>query len=177
MEVKIDISKFKILEDFFQDLSDMDQKKIFMMSFRKAAKPLIEAAKRNAPLGKNRMIGKVPHLRGQLKRSIGSIELPQNTSIFIGSRLRGQSYNKGWYAHLVENGTKERFWRKQSLRKRKNTVERGSSAGKSTGRVMATHFFENAFNQTWVQVSEAIESEWYNEIEKMIIRTDKKLSQ
>jgi HK97 gp10 family phage protein len=176
MEVKVDISKFKILEDFFQDLSQMDQKKIFMASFRKAAKPLIIAAKTNAPLGKNRMIGKIPHLRGQLKRSIGSIEMPDKTSIFVGSRLRGASYNKGWYAHFLEEGTKERRWRKQSFRKGRNIIQRGSAAGKSTGRVRATHFFENAFNQTWDQVSGAIEDQWYNEIERLVIRTDKKLS-
>lgn len=164
MEVKVDISKFKILEDFFQDLSAMDQKKIFMASFRRAAKPLILEARKNAPLGQNRMIGKIPHLRGQLKRSIGSIEMPENTSIFVGSRLRGQSYNKGWYAHLLEEGTKERSWRRK-----------GTRSGKSTGRVMATHFFENAFNSTWDQVSEALSGEWYNEIERHIIRTNKKL--
>lgn len=169
MEVKVDISKFKILEDFFQDLSVMDQKKIFMASYRKAAKPLIEAAKRNAPLGKNHMEGKIPHLRGQLKRSIGSIELPNNNSIFVGSKLQGASYNKGWYAHLLENGTKERTWKKTSIRK-------GASVHKSTGKTPATHFFENSFNQTWDQVSGALENEWYNEIERRIIRTQNKLS-
>jgi HK97 gp10 family phage protein len=177
MEVKLKSDQLKVLEDFFQDLSVIDQKKVFMASFRKAAKPMIIAAKKNAPMGQNHMIRKIPHIAGQLKRSIGTVEIPKNTSILVGAKLAGQPHNKGWYAHFLENGTKERVWRKQSFRKQKNIKERGSRSGKSTGRTPATHFFENAWNSTKDEVFGTIENEWYNEIDKLILRTNRKMKQ
>jgi len=177
MEVKIKTEKIKILKDFFDDLSQVNQNKVFMSAFRRASKPLITAAKRNAPMGKNHMIRKIPHIAGQLKRSIGTVEMPTTTSILVGAKLAGQPYNKGWYAHFLENGTKERVWRKQSLRKQKNVIQRGSGAGKSTGRTPPTHFFENAFNATKDEVFGTIENEWYNEIDRLITRTNRKIKQ
>ena len=96
MEAKIDTSQLKILEDFFEGLSSVDQTKVFMASFRRAAKPLIAAAKATAP-----------RRTGNLMRSIGAIGMPKEIAIMVGAKLP-----KGWHGHIVEGGTGERFRRK-----------------------------------------------------------------
>jgi HK97 gp10 family phage protein len=147
MEVKIDTGQVRILEDFFNSLSYTDQRKIFLAGFRRAAKPLIAAAKIN-----------VPKRTGTLMRSIGSIEVPQEIAIIVGAKKAGRY--KGWHGHLVENGTKERVRRKNKG---------------STGKMPATHFFENSYNATKEQVFDTIEKEWHNEIYRQIIRINRRL--
>ena len=49
MDVTVDTSQIKILQDFFDDLSRQDQKKIFTHGYRRAARPLVAAAKALAP--------------------------------------------------------------------------------------------------------------------------------
>jgi hypothetical protein len=63
MEVKVDTSQIKVLQDFFLSLSAIDQAKVFMGSYRKASRPLVEAIK-----------ARVPRLTGNLYRSIGTVE-------------------------------------------------------------------------------------------------------
>ncbi|HLO59826.1 MAG TPA: HK97 gp10 family phage protein [Bacteroidales bacterium] len=148
MEVSIETGQLKVLEDFFQELSNADQRKIFIAAYRKASKPIIAAAQAGAP-----------EKSGRLKKSIGSIEIPKDIAILVGAKKSGKY--KGWHGHLVENGTKMRY--------------RRSKKSASTGRVLGTHFFEEAFNRTEGQAYDAIEQEWYQAIDKMIIRTNKKL--
>jgi HK97 gp10 family phage protein len=143
MEINIDVSQIKVLEDFFQGLSTIDQTKIFMSGFRKAAKPLVDMAKADAP---NRT--------GKLMNSFGTIEMPQNVSIMVGAKL-----NKGWVGHLVENGTMERF------RKTKKMAP--------TGKLTGQHFFENAFNMVEEGMYDKMAEEWYNAIDRFIIKTNK----
>lgn len=146
MEISINIDQIKILEDFFKDLSTTDQRKIFLAGFRKAAVPLVARAKADSP-----------YRRGTLRKSIGTVAVPNDIAILVGARKAGTF--KGWHGHFVENGTVERF--------------RKSKHNAFTGRVLGTHFFENAFNETQEQVYGAIEQEWYNEIDKFIIRTNR----
>ncbi len=148
MEVQIKTDQIKVLEDFFQGLSNIDQRKIFMASFRRAARPLIAAARAGAP-----------QRTGKLRKSIGSVEVPNEIAILVGAKLSG-TY-KGWHAHFIENGTAERFRRKKG--------------GAPTGKVTATHFFENAYNATEQEMFSNIEKEWHEEIDRFIIRTNKKL--
>lgn len=148
MEVTIKTDQLQILEDFFNDLSAANQRKIFIEGFRKASIPLIAAAKSNAP-----------HRRGILRKSIGTVAIPNEIAILVGAKKSG-TY-KGWHGHLVENGTVERF--------------RKTKQGATTGKVIGTHFFEQAFNQTQEQVYSTIENEWYNAIDKFIVKTNKKL--
>lgn len=150
MQVNIDISKFKVLDDFFKDLSVMDQKKIFISAYRKAAKPLVQASKTN-----------VPKRTGKLFRSIGTVENPNEISILVGAKLAGLSKNKGWHGHFTENGTAIRIRKK------------GNYAGKSTGRVDGVHWFERAFEATSEKMYDTIASEWYNEIDRVIQKTVK----
>jgi len=147
MEVTVDTSQIQILEDFFNDLSNADQRKIFMAAYRKAAKPLVMAAKST-----------VPYRTRTLLRSIGTVEVPQEIAILVGAKKSGQY--KGWHGHLVESGTVERFRKK---------------SGGATGKMPVSHFFENAYNATEDQVFGTIEKSWYDEIDKFILKTNKRL--
>jgi hypothetical protein len=145
MDVTIDISEIKVLETFFDNLSTMDQKKIFTAAYRKAARPLVTAVKNAAP-----------YRRGIVRKSIGTVEIPDRVAILVGARLAGA--NKGWAARFTEGGTAERTRKK----------------GGSTGKVTATHWFENTYNMMEDQVYDTIANEWYNEIDKYIAKVNKK---
>jgi hypothetical protein len=147
MEVTIKTDQIKVLEDFFQGLSTVDQRKIFISAYRKASKPIIAAA-----------VAGAPSRSGRLKKSFGTIEIPKDIAILVGAK-KGGKY-KGWHGHLVENGTVARF--------------RKSKKNASTGRVIGLHYFEQAFNQTEGQAYAAIEQEWYQAIDNYIVRTNKK---
>lgn len=146
MEVQVNTSQLDILEDFFSDLRTVDQRRIFIASFRRASKPLITAARAGAP-----------RRTGALMKSIGTVEVPNEVAILVGAKKSG-TY-KGWHGHLVENGTKERFRR----------------SGAATGKVIGSHFFERAYNATEQQMFGSIEDEWYKAIDDCIIRTNKRL--
>lgn len=145
MNVELKTGQLAVLNDFFRGLSTIDQRKVFAEGFRKSAKPLVDVAKANVPVGRT----------GNLKRSIGTMMLSGGIGIMVGT-LRQR---KGWHGHLVESGTNER------VRK----------SGGATGRMPATHFFERAFETTKEQVYSTIEEEWYKAIDNVIIRTNKKL--
>lgn len=159
MEVSIDGSDLKVLEDFFDSLGRKDQRKVLMTSYRKAVKPLLSAAKGSVP--KSPLMG--------LYRSLGTTEVPGETSIFVGSKTNTQTLrqshginriSKVWYAHLVELGTGQRHWRRKSH--------------KSTGAMPASHFWENSLAATEDQVFDIAGKEWYDEVERFIVRTNKK---
>jgi len=171
MEVKINISQIQVLENFFQDLSVSNQKKIFTSAYRKAAKPLIQAAQSTVPVA-----------RGNLYRSIGAIENPNDISILVGARLAGKTDSKGWHGHFTENGTVDRTFKavKNSIHpiKSKGNVigYYRTKAGdqQRTGRINAVHWFENAYNATEEKVYDKIAEEWYIEIDRVIQRLNKK---
>ena len=146
MELNIDTYNLKVLENFFKDLSLVNQRKVFLAAFKKAAKPLIMAVKIGVPVGKT----------GVLRRSVGAIAIPREIAIIVGTRLGGRI--KGWYGHFMENGTMER-WRK---------------SGASTGRIIAKPFFEPAFDRTEQQMYNSIEGHWHKEIDRLITRVNKK---
>lgn len=148
MEVSIDTSQIQVLEDFFEGLSNLDQRRIFLASFRKAARPLVSAAKSNSPVN-----------TGNLSRSFGTLAVPGEIAIIVGAK-KGGGY-KGWHAHLVENGTVARF--------------RKTKGNAPTGRIRGTHFFEEAFNQTQQEMYSTIEQDWLEEIDKFIIKTNRRI--
>jgi len=161
MEVTVDTSQIKVLQDFFDDLSRQDQKKIFTHGYRRAARPLVAMAKVTAPIGRPRMIKGKLHMPGTLMRSVGTIEVPDEVAILVGAKLSGA--NKGWYGRFIEGGTKVRF------RNRKN------KNGGTTGRMTASHWFENAYNATEKQVYDSIDYEWYKAIDMCITRVNRRL--
>jgi|WetSurMetagenome_2_1015567.scaffolds.fasta_scaffold426044_2 HK97 gp10 family phage protein len=159
MDVSINTSKIKVLQDFFNDLSEIDQRKVFMASYRKAAKPLVAKAKAESP-----------HKTGQLMRSIGTIEYPQNVSIMVGAKLAGGAKKSGWYGNILEVGSYkvgERFRKKYKGKLLKTPA--------STGRLVATHFFENAYNSVQEEMYNTMAQEWYSAIDSKINSVNKKL--
>jgi hypothetical protein len=157
MDVSIDTNQVKVLQDFFNDLSTIDQRKIFMSAYRKAVKPLVSAAKANAP-----------NKTGQLRRSVGTIEKPDDVAIIVGAKLTGGNKKSGWYGNILEVG---------SYRVGERFRKRGKFAANraSTGVLKATHWFEEAWDATEKQVYDTIDQEWYTAIDNMIIRVNKKL--
>lgn len=181
MEVSIDGSDLKVLEDFFDSLGRKDQRKVLMASYRKAVKPLLSVARGTVP--KTSLMG--------LYRSLGTEEVAGDTAIFVGSKMNTQTIrreygrnliSKVWYAHLVELGTGQRSWRRaRKVRKGfyKGQMRGGGDSafghfGKSTGAMPASHFWENALNATEDQVFNIAGKEWYDEIERFINRTNKR---
>ena len=145
MEIKVDNRELLMLEDFFQGLSTINQRKIFNAGFRRAAKPLVAAAKANSPFD-----------TGTLRKSFGTIQIPSEIAIIVGAKKSGRY--KGWHGHLVENGTVERF----------------RKLGGTTGKVRGTHFFEAAYEQTQEGMFQEMEKAWYEEIDRFIIRVNKR---
>ena len=146
MELTIKTDKIKILEDFFENLGTMDQRKIFTAGFKKGAKPMIATAKAG-----------IKDRSGNLRKSIGSAMLFNTSAIIVGARKFGG--HKGYHGHLIENGTETRF--------RKS----GGATGKSEG----THFFETAYDLTKDKMFDSVQQEWYDSIERFIVSTNKRL--
>jgi len=145
MNISFNTSEVRVLEDFFNDLSNVNQRKVFISAFKKAVKPLISLAKLGAPMGAT----------GNLRRSIGSIATPRDISILVGAR---KGRYKGWHAHFIENGTMARFRR----------------SGGSTGKIISKPFFEPAFNATEKQMYDSIEKTWLKEINRFITKVNKR---
>ena len=104
------------LQSTLNDLPKSVTKKVVRQGLRKAAKPLVKAAKSNAPIGKG------PG-RGNLKKSIGvmtgaqrsalmNISMAQASAlradkqaVYVGPRAGRRWKYDAWYAHFVEFGT------------------------------------------------------------------------
>lgn len=78
-------------------------------ALRKGARPIVAAAKANAPTSsathyryKNGQ--KIEYTPGNLRRSIQVLPLRKTESVFVGPKLNGVSVD-GYYAHWVEFGT------------------------------------------------------------------------
>lgn len=164
MDVSVDISQYAVLQNFFNTLSSVDQKKIFIAGYRRAAKPLINEAKRV-----------VPRKTGRLQKSIGSVEKPEEVAIIVGAKLSGA--NRGWYGHFSEEGTKDRYRKAERKIKRgfyKGLVRGRKSGTGATGRVVGTHWFERAYMATEQQVFDNIADEWYKAIDMAITRINRR---
>jgi len=146
MELTIKTDKIKILEDFFENLGTMDQRKIFTAGFKKGARPLIAMAQQLVPVR-----------TGKLRKSIGSLMLASQMAILVGARKFAS--HQGRHGHLVESGTEARF----------------RKSGGATGTMPATHFFETAYDLTKDKMFDSVQQEWYDSIERFIISTNKRL--
>lgn len=143
MRAEINIAQINMLADFYDSLSTADKTAIITKSFRKASRPLVNAAKANAP---NRS--------GRLRRSIGTSQIRHAVGIFVGA-MRPQ----GSHGHLIEDGTTMRY--------------RKTKGGAPTGKVNPTRFFERAFESTETEIYNTLEEDWLMEIDKYIIRLNK----
>jgi hypothetical protein len=154
MEIKVDTTNLGILQNFFQDLSTKDQSAIWMSAYKKAAQPLIQAARGGIH---NRSFG--------LYRSIGIVPYKSNLTIWIGSKkstptVRQGKITKVWYGRLVE-------WDHRVRGKK-----RGQPGEKI---VVGTHFFEKAVLAKYTEAFESIGNEWVNAMDKYMSGLGRKL--
>jgi hypothetical protein len=157
MEITLDTSDLGVLQDFYGECSTIDQRKIFLAAYRKAAQPILQKVKAAAPVGKTRKVDGVLRTGGGLRRSMGISAVPDEIAIEIGASNR----RAGWMAHFVESGTKERF--------------RKTKQGKvSTGRVTGTHYFENAIEGEGEKAMNAAAEGYFEAIDKAIVKYNRK---
>lgn len=148
-EVQFNTDEIKQLEAFYYDLSDIDKRKVFLASFRRAGKTLVDVVK-----------PQVPRRTGNLVNSIGIKAVGRESSVDIGA-FRGGG-KKGWHGHIIENGTKERFRKTQ-----KNA---------STGRVLPNPIWERSYNDNEQKMLEQIRDEWFQVVYEFGMRRFKKMT-
>jgi hypothetical protein len=152
VELQYDLSNVQHLQEFFDELSVVDQRKIFIEAFKKATVGLVQEVKSTIPQGKTK----------NLLRSVGQLAIPRDVALLVGTR-KGGGY-KGWHGHLVENGTVERF----------RKTKKGDLV--PTGRVIGTHFFEQAYEGKEEPIADEVQKQFYIAIDNAIVRINKKLS-
>jgi hypothetical protein len=149
MATDFDTTELQALEAFYNDLSDVDKRKVFIASFRKAGKILLDKVK-----------PQLPRRTGNLQNSLGIRPVGNDISVDVGA-FRGGG-KKGWHGHLIENGTKERYRRTRS--------------GASTGRISPDPIWEQTYGQTEEQMLQAISDEWYDTIYQFGMKRFKKMT-
>jgi len=145
--ITIDTRNIKQLEEFFDEQATRDQRRIFIASYRRAAKPLVAAAKL-----------RVPRRRGKLMQSIGTMDARNEIAILVGAMRP-----KGAHGHLVEDGTVERSY----------VTKRGKIH--RTGRMPAFGFMRRAYEATEAQMFQTIANDWYEQIGVAIKRANSKM--
>lgn len=88
------------LSKVFQKLAYEDQREVLLDAFEKATRPTVMAVKANAPVRSGGT--------GNLRKSIGLLVAKNEIAVIIAAR-RNKGY-KGWHAHLVEFGTRQRSY-------------------------------------------------------------------
>lgn len=170
--VTFNTDNLKVLEDAFYEFSTIDQRKIFISAFKKAAVPLVAMIKNN--------VAQEAIDKGNLYRSIGTTAVPNEVAIWVGS-IRKTLYvtpkgklSKVWYGLLTENGTKPRqvksFLTTYAIKRGREDKRSLSPRG-----ISATNWFKGAWEWGQYQVYEGIEKEWYESIERFINKTNAKM--
>jgi len=95
----------------------------------------------------------VPQDTGRLMKSIGTMAIPREAAILVGAKKP-----KGFHGHFTESGT----------------VQRKRKSGGRTGKVRGTKWFETAFELTHKEMYSTIDEEFYQSMNRLIIRTNKK---
>jgi hypothetical protein len=164
--ITLDTKNVEILEEFFEDLSHVNKRGIFLSAFKKASVPFVAMIKNNVSLDATD--------RGNLWRSIGTKAVPGQIALWVGSILKTKYITKSgkvsnvWYGRLTEGGA-------HNVGRRPKGMNRKSmkSSGKG-GTISARHWFSGAWDWSQYQVYEAIDKEWYDAINRMIVRMNKK---
>jgi hypothetical protein len=118
MSFTIESPDFDKLEKTFLEMSEWDQYKMGIAALRKGTKPTELQAQSNI----------VHSVTGNLKRSVGTINMIRETAVIVGAR-KGKGY-KGWHGHLVEEGTDFRYaktWHGKPLKKERFTGKMNAS--------------------------------------------------
>ena len=147
------------LERVFKDMDWKKQKKVVRAAFRKALKPALSQAKKSVPKGKTK----------NLYNSLGLLFQEDLYKVVLGARIRGQF--KGYHAHLVESGTKERQWTAKRTMKMFNRKTRQFYTLKEgdiqrTGRTKPTRFLWMSVRMTENNTLRIIGDEFFKTIEK-----------
>lgn len=138
----VNLVGFDEFEDFLVQLPKVTAKTVVRNSLKKAAAPILTAAKAAAPAGPSGKLRESfiisPKKKGRAKFKVrgGGME------IFVGSTAK--------HAHLVEFGTKERV----------------SKDGKSSGRMPENRFFTRVWDQTWKEAEKILYRELWIQLAK-----------
>ena len=150
--LNIDTRNFQHLQQFWDDLKGADQSQVMRQAFRRAVRPLVQQARTMAP-SQDTAEG------GGLRRSIGTQSIGRGEwGILVGAKRP-----QGAHAHLIEEGTTERF--------------RRTKGDAPTGRVRALHWFRRAYEATEDTVFNNLEDSWLVSIDNMIVRINRRTRQ
>lgn len=161
-EQNLKIFGTKELSDLFNEMREDLQKQTIMKSFRKAAKIINEKLKSNISntFKKN---------SEKFVKQVGTKEDKNNKDPNLTVGVKNKSY--GRLSHLIENGTKERFYTTSS----KNSLFKKNAKGDKhyTGKIKGKKFFENSVNETNEDVNQTIFDEIKLNFEKLIKKYNK----
>ena len=151
---------FDALDETFRNLQFSDKRKIIMSAFRRATKPLVEQAQINiAPYRKT----------GKLYKSVGVLPIRNEVGILVGARKGGTEEGSfaGYHGHLLNDGTKDRYVRKQKGK----ILKKPRFTGKMSAAKPYNRWFTKAAFATEAKSIDMITDEWYNAIAKFIIKS------
>lgn len=136
---------------FLNSLSPRQQNSTIMKAYRKSAKPLVQATKRNLKLRR-----KTKNTGSALFKAIGTKPVTKKTILLVGSRIyKGFT---GYHGHLVNYGTKQRYRKTKKGRR------------VSTGRMPAMNFWSDALKSEGSRVGNSMTSN----LEKSLIEWTKR---
>ena len=140
------------LNELIKNFKASQKRSIWISTFRRASKPLVKRMKANV---------KSKHRNsGNLYKAHGNSPSRSKMSLKVGSRYSGK--NKGYQAHLLNSGTKDRSYVTKSGKRHK------------TGRVKASKYFDTAVDSQLRVVEKNVANEFKISIEKLIDRAEKK---
>ena len=166
-----ELDGFKEVENALKKLPEAMRVKTLLKAERKAAKPLIKAARNRVPTSKVKRVEwwgkKRTILPGVLKKSIGMIANRKGRypSINVGPRTsKGKRKSKwdAWWAHFVEFGTNG------------FTIGKGKKAGRFIAGQAAQPFMRPAYDETKDKIPEIMADELGKEVMKIFNKTIKK---
>lgn len=146
----VEIFGVKELDEFFQELSRADQRKIIMNSFRTGSKPLVTTAR---ALLKSKL--KTRSKTNNLSKSIGFVAgRSRGKSVFVTAKVGARKFgrHRGFHGHLYDAGT----------------AQRSTKRGFSRGEMPASGFFTNALQQTESSMVNLSQNDYMQALEKLI---------
>jgi len=153
---KLTTTGIRELDQLFTTLRSGQQRAVMLSNFRKASKPLIKQTRVNYKTSHSTTS------KSGTYKSIGSSARRRSAALRVGARVAGRY--KGYHAHILDQGTKERF----------RTTKSGRRV--STGKITGSKFFTKAVTQTQPQVQELDKKEFYNTLTAYIQRFNKRKS-
>jgi hypothetical protein len=166
MDVKINTDQIKRLQEYFVELSRIDQKRVLMSGLRKAVKPMVDTAKNIAPYNK-----------GALKGAIGTEEMSGGIGIWVGVRTGGVNKNKVFYGRFFDPSEKAGMpqRRKRIFVSRKKGIRYGANEG-WTGKIEVSRFIRDAFVWNEDKMQDILDQSFFEAIEEKTVRLYKKLN-